>query len=251
MKPIICITGDNKSNDDLPSCAVYRKYIEVVIEGARGIPWVLPPDKGILDDVEQVISKADGILLTGSLSNIEPHHYQGPDSVLGTLHDPERDALTLPLIEKAIEQKVPILGICRGFQELNVAMGGSLYQNVHELPEMLDHRDNHQFSEDIRYGPSHEIMIEPGGILEQAVGLEPQQVNSLHCQGINRLGDGLFVEARAPDGLIEAVSVNDIDGFAIAIQWHPEWEFQKNQFYLKLIQLFGEACHAHAMSRVD
>lgn len=250
VKPVICIPGDNKPHDGLPCCIVHNKYIEAAVVGVGGIPWVLPSLCSIENHIEQVLDQVDGILLSGSLSNIEPHHYQGPASEPDTLHDPGRDALTLPLIPKAIARGVPLLGICRGYQELNVAMGGSLHQKVHELEGMHDHREDHRAPAEVRYGFAHELRIEPHGILERLVGLKVQQVNSLHGQGVDRLGEGLMVEARAADGLIEAVSVKDAKGFALAVQWHPEWQFQQHGLYQEILRAFGRACRRRALTRI-
>ena len=162
---------------------------------------VLLPALGSEADLRAVLDRCDGLLLPGSPSNVEPHHYGGPASVPGTLHDPERDATTLPLIPEAIATGMPVLAICRGFQEMNVAYGGTLWQRVHEVEGHLDHRDNESDPLDKQYGPAHEVLLEPGGLLRDIAGSERITVNSLHWQGVQTLGEGLKVEARAPDGL--------------------------------------------------
>ncbi|MGH8268476.1 MAG: gamma-glutamyl-gamma-aminobutyrate hydrolase family protein, partial [Steroidobacteraceae bacterium] len=167
----------------------------------------------------------------------------------GTLHDPARDATTLPLIRKAVQAGVPVLGICRGFQEVNVAFGGSLHQRVHEVPGHLDHRDDETQPLEVQYGPAHEVILEPGGLLRSMAAADRVRVNSLHWQGIERLGPGLAVEARAPDGLIEAFRVQGAARLALAVQWHPEWKVMSNPLSRALFSAFGAACRDRVNSR--
>jgi putative glutamine amidotransferase len=165
------------------------------------------------------------------------------------LHDPARDATTLPLIRKAVSASVPIFGICRGFQEMNVAFGGTLHQKLHEVAGHLDHRDDTSQPLEVQYGPAHEVTLEPGGLLRSLTPAERIQVNSLHNQGIERLGSELAVEARAPDGVIEAFRVRDARGFAVAVQWHPEWKVMANPFSRALFAAFGQASRERAQSK--
>ena len=220
-----------------------EKYIEAVAAGANAVP-VLIPALGSEIDLASLLDACDGLLLTGSASNVEPHHYGGPASVPGTLHDPNRDATTLPLIPRAIASGLPVLAICRGFQEMNVAFGGTLHQRLHEVQGYSDHREDESTPLDVQYGPAHEVLLEPGGTLRKIAGQDRLQVNSLHWQGIETLGKDLAVEARAPDGVIEAFRVADAPSFALSVQWHPEWQFAKNPFSRALFAAFGEASRA-------
>src|SRR6202167_6654471 len=222
-----------------------EKYIEAVAAGAQALPVPIPA-LGLEMELPSVLETFDGLLLTGSASNVEPHHYGGPASEPGTLHDPNRDATTLPLIPRAIAAGLPVLAICRGFQEMNVAYGGTLHQRLHEVPGHLDHRDDETLPLEEQYGPAHEVLLEPGGVLRQIAGRERLQVNSLHWQGVETLGEDLRVEARAPDGVIEAFRVADSPGFALALQWHPEWHFEDNEFSRALFAAFGEASRQRA-----
>ena len=224
---------------------VGEKYIDAVAAGAGAIP-VLVPALGPELDLSSLLSACDGLLLTGSASNVEPHHYGGPASSPGTLHDPNRDATTLPLIPRAVAAGLPVLAICRGFQEMNVAYGGTLHQRLHEVPGHLDHRDDETLPLEAQYGPAHEVLLEPGGMLRKIAGSERLQVNSLHWQGVRELGEDLRVEARAPDGVIEAFRVADSPGFALGLQWHPEWQFEKNPFSRALFAAFGAASRQRA-----
>ncbi len=200
-------------------------------------------------DVDTVLDWVDGILLTGSPSNVEPQHYDGEASKPGTLHDPHRDALTLPLARRALETGVPLLAVCRGFQELNVVLGGTLHQNVAEVEGYHDHRENPDDPLDVQYGPSHPVTLVEGGLLNRALGESTMMVNSLHSQGVRKLAAGVSVEAIADDGLVEAYRVDDVPGFALAVQWHPEWKATENEFSMKIFKAFGDACRERAAGR--
>jgi putative glutamine amidotransferase len=231
-----------------PFHAAAEKYARALLDVADALPVLIPPLAEALG-FEALIERLDGLLFTGSPSNVEPRHYAGPPSAPGTLHDPDRDATTLPLIRKAVALSVPILGICRGFQEINVAFGGSLYQRVHEVPGYLDHRDDETQPIEVQYGPAHEVTLEPDGLLRELTGVDRVRVNSLHWQGIERLGGGLVVEARATDGLIEAFRVAAAPRFALAVQWHPEWKAVDNPLSRALFAAFGAACRTRARAR--
>jgi putative glutamine amidotransferase len=246
--PLIGIPADRRLHGKYYFHMVGEKYIEAVAAGSRAVP-VLIPALGSELDLPSLLDACDALLLTGSASNVEPHHYGGPASRPGTLHDPSRDATTLPLIPRAIASGLPVLAICRGFQEMNVAYGGTLHQLVHEVPDYRDHREDETAPLEVQYGPAHEVLLEPGGALQTMAGRERLEVNSLHWQGIDRLGSDLVVEARATDGLIEAFAVRGAPAFALALQWHPEWQFAHNPFSSALFAAFGEAARARAVSR--
>jgi putative glutamine amidotransferase len=233
---------------DHPFHMVGEKYARAVLDAAGGVPLFIPSLAQELG-FDELIERLDGLLFTGSPSNVEPHLYQGSPSDPGTLHDPARDATTLPLIRKAVSAAVPIFGICRGFQEMNVAFGGTLHQKLHEVAGHLDHRDDTTQPLEVQYGPAHEVTLEPGGLLRSLTPAERIQVNSLHNQGIARLGSELSVEARAPDGVIEAFRVRDAQRFAIAVQWHPEWKVMANPFSRALFAAFGQASRERAQSK--
>jgi putative glutamine amidotransferase len=243
-KPLIGIPADRRLSGNHYFHMVGEKYIEAVAGGADAVP-VLVPALGTELDLSSLLDVCDGLLLTGSASNVEPHRYGGPASVPGTLHDPNRDATTLPLIPQAVAAGLPVLAICRGFQEMNVAYGGTLWQRLHEVPGHLDHRDDESLPLAEQYGPAHDVDLEPGGVLREIAGEDRLRVNSLHWQGVQRLGGELAVEARAPDGLIEAFRVAGAR-FALGLQWHPEWRFQENPFSRALFAAFGQASRQHA-----
>jgi putative glutamine amidotransferase len=247
-KPLVGISADRRLLGKHYFHLAGEKYIEAVSLGAGAVP-VLVPALGDAMDWPQLLEPFDGLLLTGSESNVEPYRYGGPASAPGTLHDANRDATTLPLIPRAVAAGIPVLAICRGFQEMNVAYGGTLWQQIHEVDGHLDHRDDGSLPLEDQYGPAHEVELDPGGVLRLIAGVPRLQVNSLHSQGVQRLGPDLAVEARAPDGLIEAFRVADARAFAVGVQWHPEWRFQNNSFSLALFAAFGESCGRRASSR--
>lgn len=238
--PLIGIPADRRLLDRHYFHCAGEKYIAAVAEGAGATPVVIPA-LGATLNLSALLDDFDGVLLTGSASNIEPHHYQGPPSAAGTLHDPHRDATTLPLIRPLVAAGVPVLAICRGFQEMNVAFGGSLWQKVHEVDGYARHYEDLHAPLDEQYAPVHEVTLTHGGQLRRIAGVERLMVNSLHSQGVQTLGADLEVEARAPDGLIEAFRVRNAPSFALAVQWHPEWRFQSNPFSRALLAAFGDA----------
>ena len=230
-----------------PFHAVGEKYIAAVVQAADCLPLLIPVLETPLD-VAQILAHVDGIFFPGSPSNVEPARYAGPPSIEGTLHDPHRDATTLSLIPRAVEHGVPVLGVCRGFQEMNVALGGTLHQRVHEVAGFDDHREDKEQPLDVQYAPAHEVVLEPGGMLVKLAGKDRVEVNSLHWQGVDQLAPDLAVEARAPDGLVEAFRVKSARSFALAVQWHPEWQVMKNPFSQALFAEFGRAARAQMTS---
>ncbi len=255
--PLVGIPADIREIGIHPFHAVGEKYINAVAHGAGAFPVLIPAfgegrDLSALDgryDLEAVIERLDGLFLTGSPSNVLPDHYQGPDSVPGTPHDVQRDSLTLPLIRAAVDAGLPLFAVCRGIQEVNVAFGGTLHQRIQEVPGKNDHREDKALAREDQYGPAHEIALTEGGLLAGLAGRTKIAVNSLHSQGIDRIGDGLVIEAIAPDGLIEAVRVANASAFALAVQWHPEWRVRENPFSLALFEAFGDAVKARAAAR--
>jgi putative glutamine amidotransferase len=244
-KPIIGIPACRKRIDPHMFHAVGEKYISAVATAAAGLPLLIPALGGSLP-IGRLLESVDGLLFTGSPSNVEPHHYQGEASEQGTLHDPHRDATTLPLMAAAIEAGVPVFAICRGFQEMNVVFGGSLHQKVQDQPGKMDHREDSSQPLESQYAAAHEVRLSEGGLLERLLGAQQIKVNSLHSQGIDRLGKGLLVEATAPDGMVEAFQVAGAPSFALAVQWHPEWQVMKNPQSVALFKAFGDACRAWA-----
>ena len=222
---------------------VNERYPNAVVDAAGCLPVIIPA-LGPKIDLGSLLDGLDGLLLTGSPSNVEPHQYGGPPSQEGTLHDPDRDATTLPLIREAVRRDMPVLAICRGIQELNVALGGTLHQRIFEMPERFNHRRRRRLltvPDDERYGPAHPVALTPGGFFARLAGSEEIIVNSLHGQGIDRPAPGLVIEAVAPDGQIEAVSRPEAR-FVVGVQWHPEYKPLQNPFSRALFAAFAQAC---------
>ncbi len=253
LLPLVGVTACHRLWDNFPGHWTAHRYLAAVAEGAAAVPVQIPALGGeALDEahLSALIARLDGLFLTGSPSNVEPQHYDGPASVAGTLHDPLRDATTLPLIRMAVRGGVPLLAICRGIQELNVALGGTLHQRLWELPGRRDHRSDKSKPWPERYGPVHAVTLRANGPLaEFAGGAGEIMVNSLHAQGIDRLAPSLEVEATAADGTIEAVSVKAARAFAIGVQWHAEWQCTENPVSRAMFAAFGDACRARARER--
>jgi len=240
-RPIVLVPADNRMLGEHPFHVVGKKYIDAV-RLAGCLPLVVPWAEA--DEVDELLSHADGVLLTGSASNVHPSHF-GEDVHNPALPlDPARDEWTLPLTREAIAQGVPLLAICRGFQETNVALGGTLHQAVQELPGKHDHRAPSNVPVELQYGLAHEVQVLPGGVLEEILGAGSIRVNSVHGQGANELAPGARAEALAPDGLVEAFTLPAASGFNLCLQWHPEWRAADNPVSMKLLRAFGAACQS-------
>ena len=244
--PVIGISASVREVNTFPFHGISQRYVQNVID-LGGLP-VIVPAYGSAIDPSWMLERLDGLLLTGCPSNIHPRRYGGPESVPGTLHDPDRDATTLPLIRHAVAEGVPLLAICRGCQELNVAFGGALHQRLWEVPGKLDHRADRTRPMAERMADRHGIALSPGGLLRDLMaGAAEHPVNSLHAQGLDRLGAGLVVEATAPDGVIEAIRVERASGFALGVQWHAEGSWPvANALNVAVFQAFADAARAHA-----
>lgn len=240
--PTVLVTSCNRQLGDHPFHIAGRKYVDAV-RLAGALPLIAPPVP--VDQLEDLLALADGILVTGSPSNVHPSHFGEEVHNPALPLDPDRDAWTLPLIRLALERGVPLLAICRGTQETNVALGGSLHQAVQEVPGHADHRAAAGQPPEVQYDLTHPVHVVPGGLLQQVTGLDEFPVNSLHGQGVKRLAEGLRVEARAPDGVVEAFSKPDAPGFNLCLQWHPEWRAADNPVSMKLLRAFGDAVRAY------
>jgi putative glutamine amidotransferase len=246
-KPVVLLPACHRWLVSRPYHIVGRNYIDAVrLSGCR--PLIVPDAEP--EELAALLNLADGLLLTGSPTNVHPRHFGEAVHDTNLPLDEERDSWTLPFIRQALAQGVPIFGICRGFQEFNVALGGSLHQAVQEVPGLNDHRGNDQSSAEVQYAQAHEVSIQPGGLLDKLVGGEARiRVNSVHGQGVNRLASGLRVEALSPDGLTEAFSMPSAPGFVLCTQWHPEWQAANNPVSVNLFKAFGAACAARRQQR--
>ncbi|MCX9156415.1 gamma-glutamyl-gamma-aminobutyrate hydrolase family protein [Niveibacterium sp. 24ML] len=245
-KPVVLVPACSKQLGAHPFNAVGKKYLDAVADVALCQP-LLVPVLGDTPDIDALLDLADGVMLTGSVSNVHPSHFDQPIHNPALPLDPARDAVTLPLIRRAIERGVPLFAICRGFQEMNVAFGGTLHQAVHEVAGFKDHREDKNAPLDVQYGEAHPVNL--SGTLRAIVGADRVGVNSVHGQGIGRLADALVAEAHADDGLIEAFRVGAASAFAMGLQWHPEWKAAQNPVSVKIFSAFGNACRQYAAAR--
>lgn len=243
MSPLVGISVCNRDVNGTPNHATPARYAEAVLAAAGCTPVLLPPLGGAM---LAALDRLDGIVLSGSPSNVEPRRYGATVDLTPGKHDAARDATTLPLIRAAIERGVPLLAICRGIQELNVALGGTLVQQVQNLAGRDDHRSKGA-TLDERYAPRHEAAF--SGALARMLGCTSAAVNSLHEQAIDTPAPGLVVEALAPDGTVEGVRVAAAKGWAFGVQWHPEYRAVENKVSVALFRAFGEACRAYAGMR--
>jgi putative glutamine amidotransferase len=224
---------DGQFRHDTPA-----RYAAAAFGGAGAVPIMIPP----MGEAQlAILDRIDGLLVPGSPSNVHPSHYAGGESRTPEWHDLDRDATTLRLIPAAIERGMPVLAICRGIQELNVALGGTLHQVVHEEPGRHDHRGGPGTLEQ-KYRPKHLVTL--SGRLAGIVGSSKILVNSLHGQAIDQPAPGLVVEAMAPDGTIEAVRLERAP-WVFGVQWHPEWRYADDSASVALFRAFGEACLAY------
>jgi putative glutamine amidotransferase len=257
MKPVIGVVADVQAGGKHRAHAVQQKYLDAVSGGAGAIALIVPalidrPGAAWtdMDDLADVLGLLDGLFLPGAVSNVAPARY---GAALETPHlpgDPARDHVSLSLIALAVARGVPVLGVCRGFQEINVALGGTLHQAVHDVPGYDDHRERPELSVNDQYGPAHEVTFTAGGLLHALSGMDRARVNSLHGQGVERLAPRLAVEAVAPDGLIEAFRLDRTDAFLLGVQWHPEWEFRDNPLSAMIFRAFGTAARAYQANRL-
>lgn len=246
--PIVALPANTKELEAYQWHGSAETYLQAVVHGLGGIPLIVP-SLGEDIDFDALVTRVDGVLLTGGRTNIHPKRYGAPADARAEPHDHHRDELALTLARAALRHGVPLFAICRGVQELNVALGGSLHSEVQEIEGRDDHRAPQSESRDERFAIRHEVHIAPGGKLAEIVGDGPIAVNSLHRQAIDQLGEGLVVEATAPDGTIEAVRVAGAPTFALGVQWHPEYWVRTDGPSGKLFAAFGEAIRDHMTRR--
>jgi len=244
VTPLILVSTEIRPADGYVWHAALETYLKAVAM-VDATP-VLLPSLGDQLDLAGVLSRVDGVLLTGSRSNVHPSHYGVEPSERHEPYDPARDATTLRLIPLAIEVGVPLLAICRGFQELNVALGGTLITEAQERPGSLDHRAPIHLPIDERFKLVHDVRFEEDGRLAQLLGARCIKVNSVHRQVVDRLSERLVVEARAPDGTVEAVRVADARAFAYGVQWHPEYWAATDPASGALFRAFAAAARERA-----
>lgn len=255
--PVVGIPVDVKLIDNAAYHIVGEKYINAIAHAVDCYPLLLPATGSGKDmrsmqnkfSLENIAELVDGIFLPGSYSNIHPRRYGDSDEEAVPPIDEQRDDFTLDLIHVCIENEVPLLAVCRGFQEMNVAFGGSIHSEIHELDIFMDHRENFDMPRNQQYDHAHPVDFTDGGLLQRIYGKPTGMVNSLHGQGIHRLGSGLVVEAVAPDGLIEAICIEDGKSFNLGVQWHPEWRFWEDDLSQAVFGAFADAVKERSQAR--
>ncbi len=255
--PIVGVPCDVTRNGLHAFHGVGEKYINAVTHGSEVCPLLIPAqgpgeDLNPVDSVqlnERLLENLDGLFLPGSPSNIEPKLYGNEQSLTPEAHDQQRDSLTIPLIRAAIERKIPIFAVCRGMQEVNVALGGTLHQRTYEIAGLNDHREDKSLNRQGQYSESHSVELMKDGYLESLAGSDSVMVNSLHGQGMNELAPGLIIEAKAADGLVEAFRLDSPAHYVVGVQWHPEWQFENNDFSVALFKSFGDAVRKYSLLR--
>ncbi len=244
-KPLVGLPADTYEKDGFLFHSLGDKYARALAEISNVLP-IMIPSMFDMDDIEQLLDRVDGVLMTGAVSNVHPPHYGEGATSDHEPYDHNRDATTLKLIRAVIDRGMPLFCICRGFQELNVALGGTLETELQRGDGRLDHRAPKSDDTDVRYAPRHAITITKGGFLHHTLGKSETMVNTIHRQGISKIASSLNVEAVASDGIIEAVSVKGAKSFAFGTQWHPEYKAANNPDSVKLFNAFGDATRAFA-----
>ena len=240
-KPVVLMSMGAQERKGHAYQVMTHKYIVPLVELSGCVPLLAPTCCGT-DNLEQYLDMVDGVYLTGAGSNIDPALYNQENLTPDKAQDRDRDLFDLPLIRAAIARGLPIFGICRGMQEINVALGGDIHQKLHAVGDFDDHREDSDDPVDVQYGESHNVRLVPGSWLAGLLGKDEISINSLHGQGIATLGEGLEALAYAEDGLIEAIHAPGLAQFTLAVQWHPEWQASANPDSVKIFQAFGSAC---------
>ncbi|MCL4188794.1 MAG: gamma-glutamyl-gamma-aminobutyrate hydrolase family protein [Rhodobacteraceae bacterium] len=235
-------------NDQYPAHSGGQMNTRAVADVAGAMPLIIPADPRCVG-VAELIEACDGFLLTGGRPNVHPEEYGEEATAAHGSFDRCRDAVTLPLVRACVERGQPFLGICRGFQEVNVAMGGTLHPEIRELPGRINHRMPPNGTLEEKFALRHPVRFTPGGVFHRLVGAAEVMTNSLHGQGIKSEGRRIVVDGWAPDGTPEALYVEGAAGFTLAVQWHPEWNAAQDPVSRPLFQAFGAAVAAWAECR--
>lgn len=249
-KPVVLMSMGAQERGGHDYQVMTKKYMRPLVEHAGCVPVLAPTCFGF-DDIRLYLSMVDGVYLTGAGSNIDPTLYGQENLTPEKTQDRDRDNFDLPLIHAALAMGLPFFGICRGMQELNVALGGDMHQKLYSIPGMLEHRENYDASPEHQYAEAHKVRLVPDTWYASLLQKEEIGVNSLHGQGIKTLGRGLQALAHASDGLIEAVHMPQRKEFTLGVQWHPEWQADKNPDAIRMFQAFGAACRARVALRAD
>ena len=248
-RPIIGIIGNSALiGGDYPAHAGGVMNFAAVAEAAGAMPLLVPADPHYVK-VDELVEACDGFLLTGGRPNVHPEEYGEEATEAHGAFDRARDAITLPLIRACVERGQPFLGICRGFQEVNVAMGGTLYPEIRDLPGRMNHRMPPDGTLEEKFALRHTVSFAKGGVFHRLMGAQEVMTNTLHGQGIKTKGARIVIDGYAPDGTPEAIYVQGAPGFTLSVQWHPEWDAANDPVSRPLFNAFGEAVRGWAAVR--
>ncbi|MFN4057488.1 MAG: gamma-glutamyl-gamma-aminobutyrate hydrolase family protein [Roseinatronobacter sp.] len=248
-RPVVGIIGNSHLiNDQYPAFACGRMNSEAIAHVAGCLPLVVPSDPRLVS-VAELLDVCDGFLLTGGRPNVHPEEYGEPETPAHGAFDRERDAVVLPLIRACVERGQPILGVCRGFQEVNVAMGGTLYPEIRDLPGRMNHRMPPDGTLEEKFALRHPVRFTSGGVFHRLMGAQEVMTNTLHGQGIKRAGLRVVIDGHAPDGTPEAIYVDGARGFTLSVQWHPEYRAGEDPVSRPLFEAFGAAVRGWAKGR--
>jgi len=248
-RPVVGIIGNrNLLNGRYPTHEGGQMNSCAVANVAGCLPLLIPADPEMVT-IEELMEVCDGFLLTGGRPNVHPSEYGEAETEKHGTFDRARDAITLPLVRACVERGQPFLGICRGFQEVNVAMGGALHPEIRELPGRMNHRMPPEGTLEEAFALRHKVHLTPGGRFARIFGAEEVLTNTLHGQGISQPGPRVVIEGRAEDGTPEAIYIKDAPGFTLAVQWHPEWNAQNDPVSRPLFHAFGDAVRTWAAGK--
>jgi len=248
-RPVIGIIGNSYLiNDQYPTHAGGTMNSCAVAHVADAIPLIIPADPAYVT-IAELLEVCDGFLLTGGRPNVHPEEYGEAETAAHGTFDRGRDAVVLPLIRACVERGQPFLGVCRGFQEVNVALGGTLHPEIRDLPGRMNHRMPPDGTIEEKFALRHPVRFSKGGPFHRLLGAEEVMTNTLHGQGVAKPGNRIVIDGYAPDGTPEAIFVRDAPGFTLSVQWHPEWNADQDPVSRPLFQAFGAATTAFAARR--
>lgn len=249
-RPVVGIIGNQHLiNDQYPAHAGGSMNSEAIAQVSDCMPLLVPADPRFLS-VNELLEVCDGFLLTGGRPNVHPEEYGEAETEAHGAFDRARDSITLPLVRACVERGQPFLGICRGFQEVNVAMGGTLHPEIRDLPGRMNHRMPPDGTLEEKFALRHAVTLQEGGVFHRLFGASEVMTNTLHGQGIKTPGARIVIEGHAPDGTPEATFIKDAPGFTLSVQWHPEWDASNDPVSRPLFQAFGDAVRAWAQGEV-
>jgi len=240
-RPVVGIIGNSYLlNEQYPVHAGGQMNSDAIAGVSGCIPLIIPSDPRHVS-VGELLEICDGFLLTGGRPNVHPEEYGEAETIAHGEFDRARDAIALPLVRACVERGQPFLGICRGFQEVNVAMGGTLYPEIRDLPGRMNHRMPPDGSLEEKFELRHDVMFSEGGVFHDVMGAQMVRTNTLHGQGIKEPGPRVVIDGHADDGTPEAIYVKGAAGFTLAVQWHPEWDASNDPVSRPLFERFGDA----------